>query len=344
MIAFGLASGACYLGLASMQHVWQFTLAVALIYPLSRVGVGEMMGSANVNRWFVRRRGRAMGTVMMGASAGSVIFIPLCTLLIAQQGWRVTYAVLGSAAALLICLPAWLLLVDRPEALGLGAHPELKGPGASTRAAAGAAAEGSWSLREAARTRTFWLTLFGLMLGTIGVQGYFIHAVPHMEARGFSRALAGAVWSTFFLVSVVAKFLWGFVIERIGVRWGLALLFAGEGVGMVLLLTARTPTGLFVYAVLNGVGHAPFLQLQAMVWAEYFGRHSYGRIYGSVQPALVISASLGPWLGGVLFDLQGDYTRFFQIGIALCAGSCLVFLLTPPPRRALAAAGFALPT
>ncbi len=350
MIAFGLASAACYLGLAHVQQVWQFTLGVALIYPLSRVGVGEMMGSVNVNRWFVRRRGRAMGTVMMGASGGSVIFIPLCTLLIATQGWRTTYTVLGAAAAVLICLPAWLLLVDRPEAIGLAGHPELKGTGVSSAslaaagagAAAGAAASGasadSWSLREVTRTRTFWLTLLGLMLGTVAVQGYFIHAVPHMEARGFSRTLASAVWSTFFVVGVLAKFLWGFVIERMGVRRALVLLFACEAVGLLLLLTARSPAALFAYAVLNGIGHAPYLQLQAMVWAEYFGRHTIGRIYGTVQPAIVVSASLGPWLGGALFDLHGDYTLFFEISIALCALSTLVFLLTPPPRRALAPA------
>ena len=347
MVGFGLASAVCYVGLAHVQQVWQFTLGVALIYPLSRVGVGEMMGSVNVNRWFVRRRGRAMGVVMMGASAGSVIFIPLCTYLIATQGWRTTYTVLGGAAAVLIGLPAWLLLVDRPEAIGLAGHPELKGAGVSRAAlaagSAGEAADGmrdeSWNLREVTRTRTFWLTLLGLMLGTVAVQGYFIHAVPHMEARGFSRALASAVWSTFFLVGVPAKFLWGFVIERIGVRRALVLLFLGEGLGIALLLTARSPAALFAYAALNAIGHAPFLQLQAMVWAEYFGRHAIGRIYGTVQPAIVVSASLGPWLGGMLFDLKGDYTLFFEIGIALCALSAGVFLLTPPPRRGSAPAG-----
>jgi predicted MFS family arabinose efflux permease len=313
-----------------VRSVWQFNALVALLYPLTWIGIGQMMGSVNVSRWFVRRRGRAMGMVMMGASLGAVIFIPLCTLLIASLGWRATFAALGGAAILLVSLPAFLLLVDRPEQLGLAGHPELQGvrlPGAA------AAGEHAFSLREAARTRAFWMLLVGLMMGSAAVQGYFMHAVPHMEARGFSRALASAVWSAFFFTGVAAKFLWGFAIERIGVRPALVALFAAEAAGIYLLLTASSPLWLFVYAAVNGLGHGPYLQLQAMVWAEYFGRHSIGRIYGVVQPAIVVSSSLGPWLGGVFYDRLGDYTRFFQLGIVLCLLATAVFFLTPPPRR-----------
>jgi MFS family permease len=334
MVVFGLGAAGCYFLLSGVRQVWQFNLIVALLYPLTWIGVGQMMGSVNVNRWFVRRRGRAMGIVMMGASGGSVIFIPLSTFLIATAGWRFTFQVLGVMAVLLISLPAFLLLVNRPELLGLAGHPELRGPRAAGGAAGPTRAEEAWTLREAARTRAFWLTLLGLMVGTVAVQGYFVHAVPHMEARGFSRAIASAVWSAFFVTGVGAKFLWGFLIERIGVRRGLVLLFLGEALGLHLLLNAASPAALFLYAVINGLGHGPYLQLQAMVWAEYFGRQSIGRIYGVVQPAIVVSGSIGPWLGGYLYDLSGNYTLFFHLGIGLCLVAVAVFLVAPPPRRA----------
>ena len=73
-----------------------------------------------------------------------------------------------------------------------------------------------------------------------------VHAVPHMEAQGFSRLLASSVWTAFFVTGVVAKFLWGFLIERIGVRRALVLLFCGEAFGLWLLLTAHSPIALFV--------------------------------------------------------------------------------------------------
>jgi len=336
MTGFGLVGAVSFVLLSQVQQVWQFNGLVALLYASLFVGVGQMMGSVNVSRWFVRRRGRAMGTVMMGASLGAVVFIPLCTVLIGTVGWRATYAALGGVAVLLVCLPAYLLLVDRPEQLGLAQHEELQSltaAGATRPGAAPAGVEASWGLRQAARTRAFWMLLGGFVLGAAAVQGYFVHAVPHMEAQGFSRAMASAVWSAFFFTGVAAKFLWGFVIERIGVRRALVALFAAESLGILLLLTARSPAALFLYAVINGLGHGPYLQLQAMVWAEYFGSHSIGRIYGVVQPAIVVSGSLGPWLGGYLFDLYGSYTRFFELGIVLCLLAMVVFFLAPPPRR-----------
>lgn len=261
-----------------------------------------------------------------------MVFIPVCTLLIESLGWRSTIALYGAIAALLISLPAFLLLLGRPELAGLDAHPELHAASATRDRAAAATLE-TWTLREAARTRAFWMTLLGLMLGTIAVQGYFVHAIPHMESRGFSRLLASSVWSTFFLVGVLAKFVWGFWIERIGVRIALMLLFLGEALALYLLWSATSPFWLFFFAVVSALGHGPFLQLQAMVWADYYGRAALGRIFGVVQPAIVVSGSLGPWIAGYLYDVTGSYTRFFQLGIGLCLAAVAVFAMTPPPGQ-----------
>jgi MFS family permease len=330
VILMGLGSAVAYGLLARVQQVWQLNLLVGVLYALLVMGVGQMMSSINVNRWFVRRRGRAMGIVMMGASGGSVVFIPLCTLLMAVAGWRVSFAFQGAAAALLIALPSFLLLASGPEQLGLGGHAELHAAPAGGRAVP--APERHWSVRAALRTRSFWLMGAALMVGTLAVQGYFVHAVPHMEARGFSRLVASAVWSTFFVTGVVAKFGWGFVIERTGVRPAMVLLFLGEVLGLYLLLTARSAAMLFTYAVVNGLLHGPYLQLQAMVWADYYGRRSLGRIYGLVQPAIVVAGSLGPWLGGYLFDVTGSYDRFFTLGMGLCLLAALLVLLAPAPH------------
>jgi MFS family permease len=330
MVTFGLGGSLCYLALRWVTSVWQYNLIYAITYTLILTGVGQMMSSVNISRWFVRRRGRAMGMVMMGASGGSVFFVPLSNLLIDQMGWRNAYLALAVASLVLITLPAWLLLVDTPEQLELERHDELRGV-AAREPAGGEAPEYAPSLGEVACTRAFWLLLAGFMVGMFVVQGYFIHAIPFMESRGFSRLLASTVWSAFFLTGVLAKFSWGFVIERIGVRRALMILFLGEMAGLFVLLAARSPWMLFFYAVLNGIGHGPFLQLQAMVWAEYFGRRAIGRIYGVVQPAIVVMGSLGPWLGGYLYDVSASYDVFFYLLMGLCLVAVGLFHGLPAP-------------
>lgn len=332
-ILFAMIALVGYGLMSRVNQPWQYNIAVAIVYAMLVTGVGQMMSSININRWFVRRRGRAMGLVMMGASGGSVFFVPLCTWLIAAVGWRQTYQVVGLITFLLIAIPAWLLLINRPEDLGLEGHRELGGSGAAASRGSPGEAPGGWGLREAARTRPFWILLVGIMLGSFAVQGYFIHAIPHMETLGFSRMLAASVWSSFFMTGVVSKFMWGFIVERVGVRRCLVFLWLAECVGMYLLWTAGSAQALFIYAVLNGLGHGPFLQLLAMVWAEYFGRQAISRIYGAVQPAIVVAGSLGPWVAGYIFDRTGHYDGFFKLAIAFCLIAAFLFWLVPSPGR-----------
>lgn len=350
MLVSGLIASLLFLMLGWVREVWQYNFLMGMIFAILHTGVGQIMASVSISRWFFRRRGRAMGVVMMGASMGAMLFIPLDAFLINQLGWRDTYLAHALGSLLLIVLPVYLFMSNLPEKLNLGAHDEFlirsktggndqKDDESQTEemeAEREAGVEVSWTLREASRTRAFWLTLVGVMIGSFPVMGYFVHAIPHMENMGVSRTLASSVWTTFFVVGMGAKFAWGFIIERFGVRRCLVALFLFEAAGMGLLLYADTPELLFAYAILNGLGHGPYLLLLAMVWAEYFGRKSIGKIYGTVQPAIVIASSLGPWVGGYSYDLTGNYTLFFLVGIALALLAALIFILDHPPTKPVA--------
>lgn len=338
MIVLGLGTAAGHYLLSRVDAVWQFNLLIGVVYALPVTGIAWMMSSVNINRWFSRRRGRAMGIVMMGASACAMIFVPVTTYTIATIGWRDTYVMLAVVNVALIVVPAYLLVVNLPEQLGLEKHPELTS-GSGAAGSAISRLDADWSLAQAVRTRTFWMILPAIMLGNFAVQGYFVHAYPHMESLGFSRIAASGVWGTFFFVGVIAKLSWGFVIERIGVRTALVILFVGEAGGLLLLNNATSLTALYVYAAYNGLAHGPFLQLLAMVWADYYGKRAIARIYGTVQPAMLISGALGAWSGGLFFDRGGNYHLFFNIGSALCLTAALLFWLSrPPPPPALPSA------
>jgi MFS family permease len=196
-----------------------------------------------------------------------------------------------------------------------------------------------WTIRQALRTRAFWMTLAGVAIASFAVTGYFAHAVPIMESHGLSRAMASGAWGTFFFTGIIAKFAWGFAIERLSVRYALTICLLAEAAGITLLLLAHSPAGVFAWAVLNGLGHGPFLQLLAMVWADYFGRRSLGSIFGAVQPFILVAGSLGPWAAGALFDWRGDYGWFLLAAIGMALLAALIFVLDRPPAPALAAGG-----
>jgi sugar phosphate permease len=276
-----------------------------------------------------------MGIVMMGASSGGLLWVSLMTVLIATVGWRMAFIVQGVLTALLVVLPVLLLMIDSPDSLGLS---DQESSGGGDRQASSSTDEYPWTMRQAAQTRAFWMTLVGVMVASFSVTGYFAHAVPIMESHGLSRAVSSAAWATFFGTGIAAKFVWGFIIERMSVRYSLTFCLLAEAAGIMLLLTARTPTAVFVWAVLNGLGHGPFLQLLAMVWADYFGRRSLGAIFGTVQPFIVVAGSLGPWTAGAFFDWYGDYKLFLEAAIVMAVVAAAVFALDAPPRVGAASA------
>jgi MFS transporter, OFA family, oxalate/formate antiporter len=110
--------------------------------------------NATVVRWFVRRRGLAVGLASAGGSLGTFVLPPLAHWLVSGLGWRRAYLVFG--AALFLTLAGVALVMRRdPESVGL--HPD----GVAAPAAAGALHGGT--VREAVRAPAFWLlfSVFG---------------------------------------------------------------------------------------------------------------------------------------------------------------------------------------
>lgn len=333
MIFGGAFSAGCYFLLGGISNLWQLYLLYGVMVGLLQIGTGFLVSNVAITRWFARRRGRAMATVMMGSSLGGLVFISVQSLLIEAFDWRVALTAQGLFVLVLVVLPGWLLMVNAPENIGLAGHGELKTAPPDSEGNAAAQTDADWTLREAARTSTFWLVLFGITMNNMMVAGYFANNVPHMESQGFSRLVAGSAWATFFFVGVFSKFAWGFIVEITTVRWGLVLLNLGEFVGLYLLLTAKTSTDLYVWAAAQGFFHGPWLALSTQVWGDYFGRGSIGKIYGTVQPAIVLGGAVGPWLGGYIYDRTGSYTLFYQTLMGMMLFGTLIYAMAKPPVK-----------
>ena len=72
-----------------------------------------------LNNWFVRRRATASAVATLAQQIGLVAMPLLASFAMLQYGWRAGWLALGAATLLIGFVPAWLLLVRRPEDLGL---------------------------------------------------------------------------------------------------------------------------------------------------------------------------------------------------------------------------------
>src|SRR5215472_3796797 len=80
---------------------------------------GQVVASATLSRWFVKRRGTAVSALSVATMAGISLLMPGVMWSILRFGWRETFVILG-VVSLGLCLPISLFVVrDDPERMGL---------------------------------------------------------------------------------------------------------------------------------------------------------------------------------------------------------------------------------
>src|SRR5206468_2866684 len=143
----GLFLGVALAGMSLVAELWQPYVLYGLVAGLG-MSTAYVPCNTTVVKWFVARRGLAVGLASSGASVGTFALPPLAQLLVASVGWRTAYVVFGVGIFLLVNLVAQVMRRD-PESLGL--HPD----GARRPLAAAGADEGVGPLTRAIRTRAF---------------------------------------------------------------------------------------------------------------------------------------------------------------------------------------------
>ena len=285
-----------------------------------------------LSNWFVRRRTFATSIATLAQQAGLVAMPLLAQLAIVQQGWRAGWLAIGAATLLIGFVPAWLLLVRRPEDLGLSPDgtQEAGERGADERLSA---AEPAFSRREALHTPAFWLVLLYTALVFPVQAGVSLHQAPYLIERGLSPTIAATVVSMFSLMSAMGSIACGMMPRRFPIRYGLALAGASIALGTGAMLGIQSAALAYLAGGLFGFGIGAVLTLVPIAWADYFGRAHFGAIRGIALSAQVVAQAAGPLLSGALRDWSGSYVLSLECFFALALASVAAALLARQPRR-----------
>jgi MFS transporter, OFA family, oxalate/formate antiporter len=287
-----------------------------------------------VNSWFLARRALVNAIVSLAQMLGLILMPLIAHFAIAAEGWRAGWLAVGGTVLGIGLAPAWLLLVRRPEDLGLapdGGVLGLPGEGQSKRGPS-PPPEPAFTRGEALRTPAFWL----LSLYTVAVYpvqaGISLHQAPHMLESGLSPTVAATIVSTFSLTAALAGLGFGLFARRLGVRTGLAISGACLGGSAVLMLWVAAAAQGYLAAALFGLGIGGILTLLPLAWADYFGRASFGAIRGVALSMQVTAQALGPLISGLLRDASGSYRLSLLLFAMLSCLSAVFALLARPPR------------
>ncbi len=315
----------------------QTLLGFYLAFTAARIGDqgGVKIGaSVATGKWFRRYRGRATGLVFFVETVGVIALAPLTHLVIAQWGWRSAWLSLAAVMLLIGALPCALWVRRQPEDLGLaidGGLPNAVANGHAARPAAAVSEPQSLTLKEAARTPGFWLTLTALFLGSNALSGPGLHLMPYLTEQGINPAAAVSAISVMATAGAAGALLAGLAAERIAPRWAMATLYLAS-VGALALLTATdTLFEAYVFAALLGLAGAGINTLTPLLWAGSYGRGSLGTIHGVGRASQVLGFAIGPLAAGIAYDATGSYREAFlaMAGVALLAAALAALSVGP---------------
>ena len=257
--------------------------------------------------------------------------------MIGAWGWDVAWYSLGIWTVAVGVIPAILLMARRPEDLGLepdGGEGAARRESASGRRPQSAADEINFTLRQAMRTRAFWLMMVFAFAGFIVQAGVSLHQVPHFVDQGVPASVAVWTPSTFAISQVPASVFFSAMAQKTQAR------FVMTASGLVVAAGAITTA--FASEIAVGVLGAFFLGfgvgglhiMARLAGADYFGRMHLGAIRAWSLAAQVGGQALGPTAAGLAVDRFGTYQgAFLAFGINLAVVSVLMLTATRPGRE-----------
>ena len=127
-----------------------------------------------------------------------------------------------------------------------------------------------------------------------------------------------------------------------GNRWSKKYLLAGIYTGRTIIAAAFimfpiTPETVLLFSVAMGALWLATVPLTSGLIAHLYGLRYMGTLYGIVFFSHQLGSFLGVWLGGRMYDLYGDYTMVWWIGVGVGAFSAIVHLPVREKQVALAA-------
>ena len=132
----------------------------------------------------------------------------------------------------------------------------------------------------------------------------------------------------------------GWLGKRYTRKYLLAAIYTGRTIAAaVFILLPITPASVLIFSLVMGALWLATVPLTSGLVAHIYGLRYMGTLYGFVFLSHQIGGFLGVWLGGRMYDLTGDYTLVWWIGVGVGAFSAIVHLpVRERPHPATAAA------
>ncbi|MQG50631.1 MAG: MFS transporter [SAR202 cluster bacterium] len=318
--------------MSTADNFWEIILYFSIIGASGHACLSHIVTNTTLARWFIKKRGRATGIATTGINVGEAIMAPLIQLLITYVGWRKTWQFMALVPWLIIAPTSFLFMRRSPEDLGL--KPDGESDVIENKQNVSNSyqdIEEIWTPKDAFKTTSLWALVFSTNLAAIAVIGVVLHQIPFMIDQGLSPGIAALSLTTYAIFAIPSKLIWGFLAEKVAIKYLTAASLLGSAIGLLILIQASTIKGVLLFGIIYGLTRGAWAVVQSLIWADYFGRAFLGSIRGFVSPIQGLSAIFGPLFAGWLRDITNSYQIPFYTFVGLYIISAFIILIIPKP-------------
>ncbi len=315
----------CFL-VASTSNRLVFLVSFSLISAVGFGIVATHVVSTAVARTFRRNQGLAIGVATSGATAGQFVIVPLIAALLANAGWRWSFAGLGLASMLLVPMLWWLLATPRPDTAGSQENPT---PDTSLLL------DVVGLLKRPAFHALFWSFLLCGYTTTGVIETHFL---PYASHHGFAPLPSATAYGVLSAVNMAGMILAGWLTDRMNRPLLLGVIYVLRALTFILLMNVGASLEtLLVFAALFGVVDYATVPVTVSLAASHLGLRVMGLAMGMIAAGHSIGGAIGAFLGGYLFDLYARYDGIWlsSLGLAILAGFIVLLLSDRPAESTL---------
>ena len=244
-------------------------------------------------KWFPpERKGTITGLVVTSTGLAALVMSPFIQQLVHQRGTAQSFIICGIFLTVGILILAQFIQ-NPPCRIG-----DLKGRFSRTR----------YSSLGDSRLYGFWLMFF-LTTGTGVTMAAHLDNIMRVQA-GYDKGYIAV--ALFAACNAAGRIAGGLLSDRIGRANAMTVIFSTIALMLTFMMIVRTPIPLMSVVSFMALAYGSLYSIFPSAVVTFFGESNFGLNYGVVFTGLG-AAGLFPYLGGVLFELQGHYLATYAL-------------------------------
>ncbi len=306
----------CGFTLAALIGVMKNPLWLCLIFaPIAGMGGGIAYAATipPARKWFPDKPAMALGLVVTGLGLSALLFAPLERYLIDTRGLAITFLIIG-IIILVVSVFGSTLLRNPPE----GWTPETRSQRRTGARVSASLIKRDCQPGEVLKSPRFYA--LWVMFAFTSAAGLMVigHIAPYSQEAGLSPMAAATAAGVLAVFNGLGRPGSGLLADKIGVLKTMLLLFAIQGVMMLVFPhLARGLVTIYVLVSIIGFLFGSIFTVFPSITADFFGLRNLGVNYGLVFTAFGAGATLGPVTASYFYDTMHSYVVAFTIAAAL---------------------------